>query len=84
MESNYTVVCGFDPLKIKSTQNVEEPVWIEYGRTLCRTGQQVDACSKVLEVYDKNLESELTMLDDMNGHAGMKRFIEEGYEVISM
>ena len=42
------------------------------------------ACSKVLEVYDKNLESELTMLDDMNGHAGMKRFIEDGYEVISM
>ena len=42
------------------------------------------ACSKVLEVYDKNLESGLTMLDDMNGHAGMKRFIEDGYEVISM
>ena len=42
------------------------------------------ACSKVLEVYDKNLESGLTMLDDINGHAGMKKYIEEGYEVISM
>lgn len=42
------------------------------------------ACSKVLQVYDKNLESGLAMLDDMNGHAGMKMYIEEGYKVISM
>lgn len=42
------------------------------------------ACSKVLEVYDENIESGLTMLDDMNGHAGMKKYIEDGYEVISM
>ncbi len=42
------------------------------------------ACSKVLEVYDKNLESGLRMLDDMNGHAGMRKYIEDGYEVISM
>lgn len=42
------------------------------------------ACSKVLEVYEENLESGLKMLDDMNGHAGMKKYIEEGYDVISM
>ncbi len=42
------------------------------------------ACSKVLEVYEVNVESGLPMLDDMNGHAGMKKYIEEGYEVISM
>ncbi len=42
------------------------------------------ACSKVLEVYEQNLESGLPMLADMNGHAGMKKYIEEGYEVISM
>jgi hypothetical protein len=42
------------------------------------------ACSKIMEVYDANLKSGLPMLDDMNGHAGMKKYIEEGYEVISM
>lgn len=42
------------------------------------------ACSKVLEVYEENVESDLPMLDDMNGHAGMQKYIEEGYEVLSM
>ena len=39
---------------------------------------------KILEVYDDNIGSGLAMLDDMNGHAGMRKYIEEGYEVISM
>lgn len=42
------------------------------------------ACSKALDVYEKTLESGLKMLDDMSGHAGMKSYINEGYEVISM
>ena len=42
------------------------------------------ACSKVLDVYDKNLESGLEMIGDMSGHAGMKKYINDGYEVISM
>lgn len=42
------------------------------------------ACSKVLGVYEKNLASGLKMLDDMSGHAGMKDYIKEGYEVISI
>ena len=42
------------------------------------------ACSKVLEVYEQNVKSGLEMLDDMSGHAGMKKFIEDGYEVVSM
>ena len=42
------------------------------------------ACSRVMEVYDENLASGLPMLDDMNGHAGMKKYLEEGYKVISM
>ena len=42
------------------------------------------ACSKVLGVYEKALLSNLDMLDDMNGHAGMKKYLEQGYEVISM
>lgn len=42
------------------------------------------ACSKALGVYDENVKSGLTMLDDMKGHAGMKSYIKDGYEVISM
>src|SRR5690554_2696141 len=42
------------------------------------------ACSKVLEVYEENLKTELPMLEDMNGHAGMKKYLDEDYEVISM
>lgn len=42
------------------------------------------ACSKVLNVYEDNLKSGLPMLEDMNGHAGMKSYLNEGYEVISM
>jgi hypothetical protein len=42
------------------------------------------ACSKVLGVYEQNVKSGLTMLDDMSGHAGMKNYINDGYKVISM
>ena len=42
------------------------------------------ACSKVLNVYEENLKSGLTMLDDMSGHAGMKDYLDLGYEFISM
>lgn len=42
------------------------------------------ACSHVMGVYEQNKGFGLAMLDDMSGHAGMKKYIEEGYEVISM
>lgn len=42
------------------------------------------ACSKVMGVYEQNLESGLPMLADMSGHAGMKDYINAGYQVISM
>ena len=42
------------------------------------------ACSKTLGVYEDNLASGLPMLSDMNGHAGMKPFLEEGCEAISI
>lgn len=42
------------------------------------------ACSKVMEVYEDNLKSGLTILDDMFGHASMKNYVKEGYEIISI
>ena len=42
------------------------------------------ACSKVLGVFEANLALGLPMLDDMYGHAGVKPYLEDGYEVLSM
>ena len=42
------------------------------------------ACSKVMGVFEANLALGLPMLDDMNGHAGMKPYLQEGFEVISI
>jgi hypothetical protein len=42
------------------------------------------ACAKTLGVYEDCLKSDLPMLSDMSGHAGMKSFVDQGYTVISM
>ena len=42
------------------------------------------ACSKVMGVYDQNAATGLPLLDDMNGHAGMKPFMDLGFVVIPM
>ncbi len=42
------------------------------------------ACSKAMGVYEENLASGLSMLDDMMGHAGIKNYINNGYQVISI
>lgn len=41
-------------------------------------------CSKVLNVYDQNMNTGLPMLQDMSGHAGMKDYVRNGYKVISI
>lgn len=40
------------------------------------------ACSAQLGSLEANRQLGLTLLDDMNGHAGMRRFLEDGYDVI--
>lgn len=42
------------------------------------------ACSKVLGVYDEIVASGLPLLSDMSGHAGMKPYLEEGYQPVSL
>ncbi|CDZ75175.1 Hypothetical protein ING2D1G_1035 [Peptoniphilus sp. ING2-D1G] len=42
------------------------------------------ACSKALGVLEANEKSGLPLLNDMMGHAGIKKYAEEGYEIISM
>lgn len=41
-------------------------------------------CSKALGVYEEVVDSGLELLDDMSGHAGMKKYVEDDYYVISM
>lgn len=42
------------------------------------------ACSKVMGVYEENVNLGLPMLDDVMGHAGIKDYINDGYQVISI
>lgn len=42
------------------------------------------ACSKVLGVYDQVKDYGIPLLQDMNGHAGMKDYITAAYDVISI
>ncbi len=42
------------------------------------------ACSVQLGVLEAIEKLELPLLSDMNGHAGMRPFVSEGYTVISM
>ena len=42
------------------------------------------ACSHALGVFEVNVALGLPMLDDMNGHAGMRKYIADGWQVISM
>jgi len=41
------------------------------------------ACSQKLGVLDVVSESALPLMDDMNGHPGMARFRDDGYDIIT-
>ena len=42
------------------------------------------ACSNALGIYEANAALGLPLLDDMNGHAGMRSYVVDGWQVISM
>ena len=42
------------------------------------------ACSAKVKVLEAVQEEGLPLLDDMNGHPGMHRFLEEGFAIITM
>lgn len=41
-----------------------------------------EACAKTLGSYEAVKELGLPMLNDMKGHAGMKPYIDDGFEVV--
>ncbi len=67
------------------------PVFEKEGNPLYKKAKEAGliagvclACSKMMEVYDAVVASGLPLLDDMNGHAGMKPYVKDAYSVISM
>ena len=42
------------------------------------------ACSTQLGVYEDNERLGLTMLNDLSGHAGIRPYVEAGYDVVVM
>lgn len=40
------------------------------------------ACSKTLGVLEDNKKAGLELIQDMNGHAGVTKYVDEGYEVL--
>ncbi len=64
-------------------KNEDNPLYIK-AKELGLIAGVCKACSKVMHVYEHNVESGLHMLSDMNGHAGMKKYIEDGYSVVSI
>lgn len=41
------------------------------------------ACSQTLGVIEEVKDSGLSLLEDMQGHAGLRPFVEEGYRVLT-
>ncbi|MEZ4528723.1 MAG: cytoplasmic protein [Desulfobacterales bacterium] len=46
-------------------------------------GGVCEACSRKMGTLDAAKEQGLNLLNDMNGHPGMARYREEGFEIIS-
>ena len=85
-EAGNEVKVIFEGSSVKLPSVLEEeknPLYLEAKEKDLLAGICV-ACSKAMDVYEKNQELGLELLDDMQGHAGMKAYVEEGYELVSM
>ena len=84
-EAGYEVRIIFEGASVKLVSLFEEE-----GNPLYKKAKDLGmiagiclACSKVMGVYEANLKSGLPMLSDMSGHAGIKAYCLEDYQVIS-
>lgn len=57
------------------------PLYMKLKKDDCIAGI-CRACSKALGVLEEVEKLEVALLDDMNGHAGIKSFIDQGYDVL--
>ncbi len=68
---------------VKGLEDTQNPVYLKAKQAGLLTGICL-ACSTTMGVYEDNLASGLPMLSDMSGHAGIKSYLDEGYEVVSI
>lgn len=70
---------------IPDLYNDESPLYYLYNRTLEKGLIEgvCKACSQKFGTYEVALSKGLKILDDMANHAGMARFLREGYQVIT-
>lgn len=43
-----------------------------------------EACSKMMDAYEKNKELGMTFLSSMSGHPAMADYLKEGYEIVTL
>jgi hypothetical protein len=85
-ESGREVKVIFEGASVKLVQAFEEennPLYQKAKQSGLLAGVCA-ACSRVMDVYAANQKTGLAMLEDMSGHAGMKRYVDAGYLVLSM
>lgn len=90
MNANQIIENGGEAKIIFEGQSVKLPSILEEEKNplykkLTDNGSIVgvcEACSKILGVYEINKDLELNFLTDMNGHAGMNSYLDQGYQVI--
>lgn len=84
-EKGYEVKIIFEGASVKLVPVFEEektPIYVKAKEKGLIAGVCF-ACTKVINVYDEVVKSELELINDMMGHAGIARYADE-YEVISM
>lgn len=85
-EAGYTVKVIFEGASVKLPPvfaGENNPVYLKAKELGLLAGVCL-ACSKTLGVFEENEKLGLPMLGDMKGHAGMKPYMEEGYQVVSI
>lgn len=85
-EAGYKARIIFEGASVKLVKEFEEsenPLYLKAKEKGLIAGVCV-ACSKAMDVLEYNQKTGLPMLDDMKGHAGIKSYMDSGYQVISM
>ena len=85
-EAGFQVRVIFEGASVRLVSQLEQaqnPVYLK-AKTEGLIAGVCLACAKTLGVYEEAAQSGLRFLSDMSGHAGMRNFLEQGYQVISI
>ena len=85
-EAGYEVRVIFEGASVKLVPVFEQeqnPVYLKVKAAGLIAGICL-ACAKTLGVHEAAQASGLPFLSDMSGHAGMKPFLDQGYQAVSI